>query len=340
MLDKNPCTPKFLNKEESCFRDIRGTCDSVYRGLRSKGIGAEISHTPLISDEEETQLWKSEVLCTSTPKGLQRAVFYYVGKCFCIRGGQEQRSLGPSNFKFSAKPNDDPYLVTYIEHGSKNRSGGVNQLRLENKEVPFYAIVENVPACVVFLLDMYLKMLPKFAFENDILYLRPKSSAPSNPDVPWYEEAPVGKNTLSTMVKDMCVEAGISKKTNHSLRATGASTMFQANVPEKLIQKTTGHKSLEALRSYERVSVDQQKALSRVIVTNSDFQSNVNHTNAQNVMQKSGPSSNLTGRLFGDLTNCSIGSITINVNPVINMKSKLEEEADKDFDELVKDMIF
>ena len=76
------------------------------------------------------------------------------------------------------------------------------------------------------------------------------------------------------------------------------------------------------------------------MVTNSDFQSNVNHTNAQNVMQKSGPSSNLTGRLFGDLTNCSIGSITVNVNPVTNMKSKLEEEADKEFDELVKDMIF
>ena len=37
-------------------------------------------------------------------------------------------------------------------------------------------------------------------------------------------------------------------KTNHSLRATAASELFCANVPEKLIQERTGHKSLQALR--------------------------------------------------------------------------------------------
>ena len=46
-------------------------------------------------------------------------------------------------------------------------------------------------------------------------------------DSPWYEEMPVGKNTLSTMV-EMCVEGGIAMKTNHSLRATGTSAMSQA----------------------------------------------------------------------------------------------------------------
>ena len=29
-------------------------------------------------------------------------------------------------------------------------------------------------------------------------------------------------------------------KSNHSLRVTGASTLFQNNVPEEIIQKTTG----------------------------------------------------------------------------------------------------
>ena len=28
--------------------------------------------------------------------GLQRAVFFYIGKRFCIRGGEEQRKLAPS----------------------------------------------------------------------------------------------------------------------------------------------------------------------------------------------------------------------------------------------------
>ena len=56
------------------------------------------------------------------------------------------------------------------------------------------------------------------------------------------------------MVKKMCTEAGFDNKTNHSLRATGTSVMFRANIPEKIIQKITGHRSIEALRSYERIS--------------------------------------------------------------------------------------
>ena len=36
--------------------------------------------------------------------------------------------------------------------------------------------------------------------------------------------------------------------------------MFHTNVPEIIIQKSTGHRSIEALRSHERVSNEQQRA--------------------------------------------------------------------------------
>ena len=100
---------------------------------------------------------------------------------------------------------------------------------------------ENGQKCLVFLLDLYLSKLPTFAFEKDFLYLRPKCSKPFHCVAAWYDKIPVEKNTLSTMVKDMCSEAAIMGKTNHSLRATGATTLFQNNVPEKVIQKLTGH---------------------------------------------------------------------------------------------------
>ena len=48
--------------------------------------------------------------------------------------------------------------------------------------------------------------------------------------------------------------------------------MFQANVPEKIIQKTTGHRSIEALRSYERVSNEQQKAVMKNAKLNEEQQ--------------------------------------------------------------------
>ena len=57
---------------------------------------------------------------------------------------------------------------------------------------------------------------------------------PSDPSTPWFYASPVGQHKLGGMVKDnMFTEIGISGKSNHSLRATGASILFQAYVPEK-----------------------------------------------------------------------------------------------------------
>ncbi len=72
------------------------------------------------------------------------------------------------------------------------------------------------------------------------------------------------------MLKTMCAEGGVGGiKTNHSLRATGATEMFQANVPEKIIQQRTGHRSHEALRTYERTTADQHRAVSTLLSSSS-----------------------------------------------------------------------
>ena len=64
----------------------------------------------------------------------------------------------------------------------------------------------------------------------------------------------------------MCKAAGISGyKTNHSLRATTATRLFQAGVDEQLIMEKTGHHSLEGIRSYKRTSSEQQEAVSDIL---------------------------------------------------------------------------
>ena len=60
-----------------------------------------MKHSAMISVEEEDKLWSSGAI---NPKELQRSVFYYVGKIFCIRGGDEQRNLRPSQFARSHNP--------------------------------------------------------------------------------------------------------------------------------------------------------------------------------------------------------------------------------------------
>jgi hypothetical protein len=51
---------------------------------------------------------------------------------------------------------------------------------------------------------------------------------------------------------------------NHSLRATCATRLFQAGVDEQLISKHTGHRSV-AVRSYKRPSDEQERQLSSIL---------------------------------------------------------------------------
>ena len=118
-------------------------------------------------------------------------------------------------------------------------------MRLEHKSVTIVANAVVGERCHVFLLDTYISKLPPAAVEKDIFYCKPLSGVPTDPTNPWYLSVPVGRNLLGKMVQDMCSDAGIEgKKTNHSLRVSGASTLFEAGVPERVIQQRTGHRSL------------------------------------------------------------------------------------------------
>ena len=69
----------------------------------------------------------------------------------------------------------------------------------------------------------------------------------------------------------MCTKANISgHKTNHSLRATVCSELFQAGMPEKVIQQRTGHLSLQGMHHYERTTSQQQQAVSRILNSDED----------------------------------------------------------------------
>ena len=109
------------------------------------------------------------------------------------------------------------------------------------------------------------------------------------------------------MVQDMCSDAGIEgKKTNHSLRVSGASTLFEAGVPERVIQQRTGHRSLLSLRMYERVSEGQEKAVSRILTGE-------NNNYNESLMQSITSSSTLPSKVSCNEVNCNeslIQSIT------------------------------
>ena len=143
----------------------------------------------------------------------------------------------------------------------------IKKIHVKKKVVPIYACPEVGERCPVNVLDKYISKLPPHALEHDLFYLRPLQVVPADPMAPWYAAVPVGRDTLQKRFHLMCKQAGIKgNKTNHNLRATGTTELYKSEVPEKLIQERTGHRSLEALRVYEQTSIQQHKAVSYSIL--------------------------------------------------------------------------
>lgn len=175
------------------------------------------------------------------------------------------------------------------------------------------------------LLDFYLSKLPPEALAKDIFYVRPLDVLPANATAPWYSATPVGSRTLSKKVKDMCQKAGVQgHKTNHSLRATGASSMYEAEVPETPIQERTGHRSMQALRVYERSTEKQHQAVSAVLSSTShaSFHKEMSSVD-QNV--HCAPSGGAASFSFSNLHGCTINITSQPQNCMMNN----EEEFDK-----------
>ena len=186
-------------------------------------------------------------------------------------------------------------------------AGGFNQLSVPNKVVHQYSNPAAGNRCHVQILDLYFSKLPKKAFEEDNFYVRPLERVPTDEGTPWFTSVPVGKNTLSGMTKTMCTEAGVSgNKTNHSLRAYAVTEMYNAGIPEKVIQDRSGHRSIDGLRKYEKIS-EQQKE-SACLALEVDCASVVDSKNYN--MQVSGPTYSFQQQQLQP--NLTFGSSTFN----------------------------
>lgn len=231
----------------------------MFHLLHSEGIGVQTKQTEILTKEHEEKLWSSGVMGLTTPRALQNAAFSVVGKMFSLRGGLEHRDLKISQLT----KHYDPDCYVYHENVSKTNSGSFRKMRIKGKVVPIYACSEIGNRCPVYILD---SKLPPKAWESDLFYLRPLPEVPADACAPWYAAQPVGRDTLQNKMRTMCRLAGINgNKTNHSLRAASATQMYDCGVPEKIIQERTGHRSLEALRMYERTNVEQQQAVSAIL---------------------------------------------------------------------------
>ena len=253
---------KLLNQDQ--FKDIRFTLDNLMKERCAEGVGVSVRKAEILTIFEEELLWSQGLLGTNDPSTLLNTVVFMLGKGLALHAGKEHRALRAPPFKsqLNFMHNDQGVVfVRYTEEaGFKTNKGGLKHRKTQPKTVDMYAI-ENVDRCPVRILLKYLSMLPTNRVCQS-LYLQPRRKF--RPGM-WYCDRPVGAHKLREVVKEVCKTAGLPGfYTNHSLRSTSATKLYQGNFDKQLIQEITGHRSL-AVRSYKRTSDNQRKVASNCI---------------------------------------------------------------------------
>ena len=86
-------------------------------------------------------------------------------------------------------------------------------------------------------------------------------------DQVWFENKPLGVNKFSTIMKQISIGAGLSKKyTNHCVRATAITLWSDSCVPARHIMSISCHTNEQSLASYNRrPSTSQLKNCSDIL---------------------------------------------------------------------------
>ena len=184
-------------------------------------------------------------------------LLFVLGIACALRAGKGHRSLRSIGFQSQFRIKHDAQGVLYLEYredlGLKTNKGGLKHVKMNPKVVNIYPI-SDVSRCPVHIFQVYMSKLPA-AHKSSALYLRPLTRYTQSV---WFRNAPIDINTLHSTVRVMCEQAGLAGfYTNHSLRASPATRMYNTNCPEQVIQERTGHRSL-AVRSYKKTSLTQK----------------------------------------------------------------------------------
>ena len=176
-----------------------------------------------------------------------------------LRGGDEHRQLEFAKHLILEKTSDGEVL-TFHDFGSKTFRGGLDHRRRNKGEnVKIFENKYNPDRCPIRLYKLYVSLRPE-PCTTSAFYLKPKDWFEGKN---WFANAPVGRNTLFSMIKNMMESAGVhGRYTNHSCRKTTGTRMHSAGFSENEIRSITGHSS-NAVSEYIEIGEKRKIEISR-----------------------------------------------------------------------------
>ena len=229
-------------------------------------IGMVPKQAQYISYEFENKLWDKGILGEDCPDRLRNTVLFLLGVNLALRAGDEHYNLRrdapglPSQLSFERNSKGQRCLVYREDSVTKTNSGGLKDYKKEHKVVWVHPS-ENSVRCPVRLVDKYISLCPDVKKKMNFYLQSLSKTTPAQ----WYSDKVVGINTIRKVVRNLLSSADIDGYfTDHSLRRTSSTQMFQAGIDRKIVKEITGHKS-DALDKYQVTSEDQLANVSKVI---------------------------------------------------------------------------
>lgn len=141
---------------------------------------------------------------------------------------------------------------------TKNHKGDENEL---NESQGGRIVKTGTILCPYLSFNKYISALHP---DCNAFFQRPKRILTPEATV-WYDNSPIGRNTLGDKMKQLSTEAGLSRiYTNHCLRATSI-TILNDCYEARHVMTVSGHKSESSLRHYAKTSEQKRQEMALTI---------------------------------------------------------------------------
>ena len=199
------------------------------------------------------KLYTSNVLNPQgTAQNLQDKVQFDIQFYFARRASENIDKFMKSTFKLETDINTGiKYIRKDIDEQTKNHQMDTEFVNSTMTEMP------NSPPCPVASFMTYMtKLHPKC----DYLWQQPKKIEDQQIETDiWYKPCKIGPNPLSTFMSRLSADAKLSMNyTNHSIRSTATTMLGRAQFTPKQIMSVTGHRSVNSLSVYQKVSENER----------------------------------------------------------------------------------
>lgn len=224
---------------------------------------ATVNHKEPICPEDLQKLYKHEHFSLNTPEALQKRVFFEYLYYFCNRGRENIRDVQRDDFELKRDAKGLRYVRVKVLRQTKNHRGD-DFTDVDDKDGRMYEIPGSANCPVRSFTKYFSKLHP----DRTDFWQRPKlaSKTTESADV-WYDNSPVGKNTLGNLMAKISEECGLSRRyTNHCIRTTCITVLDEGGIETRHIMGLSGHKSESAVKSYcKRLSSTKKHEMSNIL---------------------------------------------------------------------------